>query len=370
MSLSALLPIALYSLSSPAAAQEAPEPAPEPAAAPAATPATPAPAKTEAVIDEQTKNKARRFARKARKALENEQWDQALGQLDQAIGLWPLPHLQLDVATAHLGKGDLHAAWSAVLKAQDGAQDDKAKATADAAAEEVRFLLSEEYGEIVVSTKPPNARVVLTAGEETLEARAPFRQWIKAGRWSIAVAADDYEPQKGQFTLAAGGEVRQTVALTSRSSIAQAKAATAAKKKAKSDAEAAAQTEKEARASRIEAKRVAAALARQQATIDAHRATALYVLAGGLAVLGGGVFLGLLASESADELDDLKGSPRRRAVIDDVYDKANTTTRASNALLTVGVGVVGAGGWLLFTAADGVQQVVAVPGVLALRGSF
>ena len=59
-----------------------------------------------------------------------------------------------------------------------------------------------------------------------------------------------------------------------------------------------------------------------------------------------------------------------RAVIDDAYDKANTTTRASNALLTVGVGVVGAGGWLLFTAADGVQQVVAVPGVLALRGSF
>ena len=306
------------------------------------------------VVDDATKALSKRSARKGRKAFGKGQYDQAVPHLVEAHRLWPLPHLRAEVAVAQAAAGQINEAWVTVQRAQADAYDDKTReATADAA-EQLRAMFGETHGVLKVTSTPEVAKLVLTAGEDRLDAATPFERWMAAGRWTLATSAEGHKEQQAQITLAPGGEVHHEARLVSLQSIADDKAKIEADKKAKAEAIAAAKAAAQARRDKAEAARLAAIEARRQEAIEAERRIAWFVLGSGAAVVGGGVLVGAWAGQAEDDLTALKGGPHRRGEIDEAYDKANSTTRAANALLTVGVGVLAGGGWLLFTAGDGV----------------
>lgn len=366
MSRRALPIVCLFGLARPAAAQAPPAPAEEaPAAieeAPAAAEEAPAvaeeaPARPEGprVIDDATRALAKRHARKGRKAFKNGQYDRAVAELIESHTLWPLPHLLAEVAIAQAAAGSMAASWKTVRRARADAYDDKTRDATAGAADQLRDIFGETHGLLRVTSTPQTATLVLTAGQDKIEDATPFEGWVTAGRWTLQVSAAGYKDQEGTITLAPGGQMDYKAPLTSLKTIEQAKAKIDAGKKAKADAKLAAKAAGQARREKAEAARLALLEARRQAAIDAERRVAWFVVGSGAAVVAGGFAVGGWASSAEDDLNALKGSPHRRGEIDAAYDQANATTQAANALITLGVGVIAGGGWLLFTAGDGVK---------------
>ncbi len=340
----------------PADAPAPPPPAAEAPEAPEAPAAEPPPGKPKGppTVDDRTEALAKRSARKGRKAMDKGNYAQAVTHFTKAHELWPLPHLLAAVALAQASDGAVNPAWTTVKQAQADAYDDKTRQATAQAAEDLRGMFAETHGMLKATSTPAKATLVLTAGEDKIETETPFERWVEAGRWTLVVSAEGHKPQEGQVTLGRGGEVHHKATLTSLKSIADDKAKIQAEKKAKADAKSAALAAAEARKLKKDQARLDAIEAGRQAVVSAKRQSALFVLGGGAAVIASGVVIALWAGSAEDDLNGLKGSPHRRGEIDAAYDKANATTRASSALLTVGVGILAGGGWLMYSAGDGV----------------
>jgi len=321
-------------------------------------------------VDDESKTFARRSARKGRKAAEEGRWDDAIAHLREAHARWALPHLLLEIARAFDGKGDLRTAWRVAKRAQADAYDDDTRAATAEEIDRLRAALGETHGHVHVTATPSGARLTLTGAAEVIEEVAPLERWVLAGRWTIRVEAEGHAPQTDALTLLPGGSVRHSMTLTSLQAIAEAKAKAAKDKRLKAEAEAAAAAAARRRQLAAEAARREAEQARRQAIVDTNKRVAWAVIAAGGAVLAGGLWAKWDARRSEDDLDALRGSPRRRGEIDAAFDRANATTIGAHALLTVGAGIVSGGAWLSWRATEGGAEVALGPGALTWRGAF
>ncbi len=109
--------------------------------------------------------------------------------------------------------GDLPRAVGFVERYVDEATDSIQRTDGRRSLKILRRKLADEWGNVVVNTKPPGASVRLLRGDVVEAGEAPLIRWLLAGAWKLEVTAAEYLEHEADLSVSAGASKRVDVEL-------------------------------------------------------------------------------------------------------------------------------------------------------------
>ena len=305
---------------------------------------------------------ARRFEKKGKKAYAKKRFDDAVAAFKLAYEADPHPRFLFNTARSYDKKGDLEAALEFLVRYVEEETDPEERADGQAELEILEQRLKESHAPLDLTATPEGAMVVIRGGGRELTMSVPVSRWLKAGSWQITVSAPGHDSWERRIVVEAGAPKRFEVELREEAAAApppaeEPKPRTPKPKPAESPPPAAA--------------------AEAPGGEGGGSLVPWLAMGAGGALLAGGAAFAVLAGQSQDARDALKGTG---AFYDDVQakqDEAEGRALVGNVLLGAGAVAAGTGLVLLLLGGDeagearsGAVRTRSRAGGLVLEGTF